>query len=567
MNIEELEKRLARIEERLGLIEHILGTGTAPEPAPKAAAPTLPPPKAPVATPLPEPAEPPSPPKPGSEGRPSLVTSILGWGGAIALVLAAAYLIRLAVESGWLTPVRQVALATMSGAVMIFAGLYLRTANRHYAGLLPAGGVAILFLSIYGAHLFYGFIGPTPAASAVIFVCLLSLWLCRAFRSDLYALFAVVGSYSAPLMIMGVPSVTDLVIYFSAWSVVFSVFSIWHGRRLVYLLAAYLALIVFDFMVRKRAPDAWTAALVFQAAQFVIFGIATAAFSIRNRSPLTSESALGHLPLLLVFYFLEYSLLQRHLPDLAPWIAAASALVLGGMYATARGALKRPLPSGEFLLWAYVALVLFHAGYIESVPHKWAPWVAFVAMPLITFFTFGRGGKFKGSWPVWAVVGVIFLVNYQRIILDFDLQAVPGRSALAVLYAAELYLGYYFGRNTERLKGAETLALYAGHICAMAAALHLLDERIVESAVWGVLALTCLGLSLWQRDRALGQSSLLVFAAAAAKVLLYDLGGASPLTRIVSLAVLGVTFYVGGLWYQRMLAVGRDTTKQASGND
>jgi uncharacterized membrane protein len=46
-----------------------------------------------------------------------------------------------------------------------------------------------------------------------------------------------------------------------------------------------------------------------------------------------------------------------------------------------------------------------------------------------------------------------------------------------------------------------------------------------------------------------------VFAAAAGKVLLYDLGGASPLARIVSLVVLGITFYVGGLLYQRMLAV------------
>ena len=42
--------------------------------------------------------------------------------------------------------------------------------------------------------------------------------------------------------------------------------------------------------------------------------------------------ALGHLPLLLIFYFLEYSLLQRHLPDLAPWLAAAGALVVGGSY-------------------------------------------------------------------------------------------------------------------------------------------------------------------------------------------------------------------------------------------
>jgi len=41
----------------------------------------------------------------------------------------------------------------------------------------------------------------------------------------------------------------------------------------------------------------------------------------------------------------------------------------------------------------------------------------------------------------------------------------------------------------------------------------------------------------------------------------YDLGGASPLTRIVSLVVLGVTFYAGGLLYQRMLAVGQDAGK------
>ena len=50
-------------------------------------------------------------------------------------------------------------------------------------------------------------------------------------------------------------SVTDLVIYFSAWSVVFSVYAIWHGRRLIYLLALYLALIGFDVIWRGRAPD------------------------------------------------------------------------------------------------------------------------------------------------------------------------------------------------------------------------------------------------------------------------------------------------------------------------
>lgn len=543
MSPEEIERRFAGIEERLARIEAGPPVTAAPAQIAKPA----------IQLPL-QPKTPSRQPEAGD--RPSLVTSFLGWGGAAALVLAAAYLIRLAVENGWLTPVRQVAFAAISGLVMIGAGLFMRNVNRQYAGLLPAGGVATLFLSIYGAHLFYGFMEAAPAASAVVFVCLLSLWLCRAFASDLYALFAVAGSYSAPVLISGAPSVTDLVIYFSAWSVVFSVFSVWHGRRLVYLLALYLALIIFDFIWRHRAPDEWIAALVFQAAQFAIFGVATAVFSVRNKSPLDSASAWGHLPPLLIFYFLQYALLKRHLPELAPWIAAASGLVVAGLYGTARAVLRRPLPGGEFLLWAYIALVLFHAGYIEVVPHRWAPWVAFVILPVVALATLRQGAGIGARWPVWAAAGVIFLINYLRIVFDTDLRGVPGRPLLAVAYALQLYLGYYLIRGREALQGVKGLLLYAGHISAMAAALHGFDERIVESAAWGLLALACLGLSLWQRDRLLGQSSLLVFGAAAAKVMLYDLGGASPLARIISLVVLGITFYIGGLLYQRLQAPG-----------
>jgi hypothetical protein len=534
MNPEEIEGRFADIEKRLAHIESLISKSAKPA---QAARPVAPP-----------------PPKPEPGDRPLLVTSILGWGGAVALVLAAAYLIRLAVESGWLTPVRQVTFAAISGLVMIGAGFFMRNFNRQYAGLLPAGGVAILFLSIYGAHLFYGFLQATPAALAVIIVCLVSLWLCRAFASDLYALFAVAGSYSAPVLISGAPSITDLVIYFSAWGVVFSVFSIWHGRRLVYLLALYLALIIFDFIWRNHAPDEWIAALVFQTVQFAIFGVATVAFSIRNKSPLDSATAWGHLPPLLIFYFLQYFLLKRHLPELAPWIAVASGFAVAGLYGAARAVLQRPLPGGEFLAWAYVALVLFHAGYIEVVPDRWAPWVAFAALPVIALATLRQGASIGAKWPVWMAAGVIFLVNYLRVVYDADLAGVPGRPLLAVAYALELYLGYYMTRGRAEPQAFRGLLLYAGHISAMAAALHWLDEPIVESAGWGLIALACLGVSLWQRDRLVGQSSLLVFGAAAVKVMLYDLGGASPLARIVSLVVLGITFYIGGLLYQRLQA-------------
>jgi hypothetical protein len=216
--------------------------------------------------------------------------------------------------------------------------------------------------------------------------------------------------------------------------------------------------------------------------------------------------------------------------------------------------LQRPLPGGEFLLWAYIALVLFHAGYLESVPHRWAPWVAFAIVPLVAIITLRRDGGSGASWPIWVAVGMIFAVNYLRIVFDTDLRSVPGQRFLAIAYALQLYVGYLLIRNRRSFQGIGTTVLYAGHICSMAAALHLVHERIVESTVWGGLALICLVVSLLQRDRVLGQSSLLLFGATGAKVLLYDLGGASPATRIISLVVLGVTFYVGGLLYQRMLA-------------
>ena len=555
MDLAQIEKQFADLEARLVRLEALFSK---PKPAAPAQA-TLPAPPGPAPVQAARPVAPrAAAPKSDAEDRPSSVTSLLGWGGAAALVLAAAYLIRLAVESGWLTPVRQVTFATIAGLALIVVGFILRgRVNRQYAGLLPAGGVAILFLSIYGAHLFYGFIEAAPATAAVVLVCVLSLWLCRAFESDLYALFAVVGSYSAPVLISGAPSITDLVIYFSAWSVVFSVFSIWHGRRLIYLLALYLALVIFDFMFRGKAPDAWAAALAFQTIQFAIFGTATAMFSIRNQSPLDQPSAMAHLPPLLLFYFLQYALLKRHMPEMAPWIAVGSGVVVAGLYAAARAALQRPLPGGELLLWTYVALVLFHAGYIESVPHAWAPWVAFLIVPVVAVATMRTEGSLEATtWPVWLAGILIFAINYLRVVFDVDVQSTPGRAWLAVAYAAQLYVGYYFLRGRGSSKALAALLLYLGHICAMAAALHLVGERIVESTVWGIIALVCLGVSLAQRDRVLGQTSLFVFGAAAAKVLLYDLGGASPMIRIISLVVLGVTFYVGGLLYQRMLAVG-----------
>jgi uncharacterized membrane protein len=487
--------------------------------------------------------------------RGSPVTSILGWGGALAFLLAAAYVIRLGIDSGWLTPVVQVSSVVAGGIALIGAGFGLRGSWRRYAGYLPACGVVMLFLAIYGAHLHYELIGVKAAGLFVVAVCALSLWLCRAFDSDLYALFAVAGSYSAPfLLASSTGSITDLVVYYSAWGVVFSVYAIWHGRRLIYLLAAYLALVGFDGAWHVHASGQWVAALVFQAAQFVIFGVATAWFSVRRREPMDTATAALHLPALLLFYALQYYVLDRHLPALAPWISFASLAAVGLLYWGARGYLRRPLPGGEFLLWCYLSLVLFHAGYLEALPKQMAPWVVFVIAPVAWWVNRARADASPGRYVFLAAVALVFAVNYLRVLAGFMLDPVPGHVILPVAYAALLYGGYYFVAGQQGMREVKLLLVYAGHIMLMSAAVRMLDVRIFQSTAWGLLALAGLGVSMWKNDRMLAQSSLLVFGATAGKVLLYDLSGSPPLARIVSLVVLGLTFYVAGMLYQKLVA-------------
>jgi len=122
-------------------------------------------------------------------------------------------------------------------------------------------------------------------------------------------------------------------------------------------------------------------------------------------------------------------------------------------------------------------------------------------------------------------------------------------------YAVELYAAYYFAKRLPDLKALTAPVLYAGHIALMGAAVNILDERLAVSLAWGIIGLACLSLAFKRQDKLLGQSSLLIFAASAGKVLLFDLSDATPLVRIASLAILGVTLYVGGWMYKKVDAI------------
>ena len=531
MTPEQLEQRVRAIELRLERLEQRESPERVPAPMRAAAEPTA---------------------RTGPTSA-SIATGLLGWGGAFALVLAAAYLIRLAIDVGWLTPERQVLCAGAGGLSLVLVGLMFGLRDRSYAGLLPAAGIAILYLTVYGAQLHYHLIGTGAALLLIGVIAAGSLALYRLFRSDLYVLFAVAGSYSAPFLLAAMSgSLAQLALYFLVWGVAFSAFALWHARRAVYLLALYLALLGFE-VARERLGAAPFGALALQSVQLALFALTALLLSAR-RGAMSRQLAYLHLPALALFYALQYRLLHEVAPAAAAWIALASALAAVLLYLAVGRALRAEAPAGRIALWFYVSMTLFHAGYLQLLPATAAPWVALLAPVLLAWLCARRDARFEWSWPAWAAVGLIFAARWWQLLAERSLP-VPSslleRSLLGAGYASLFYVAYGLARQRHWRRPYPEGLLVLGHATAMIVTLQVLAQAIVQSVVWALIALLAIGVSLLRRDRWCGQSALLVFAATAGKVVLYDLRGSAALVRIVSLAILGVTFYVAGLLYRR----------------
>ncbi len=470
-----------------------------------------------------------------------------------ALTLAAGYLIRLAIAAGWLTPVRQVALAAIMGIVLILTGFGLLARNPRYASLLPGCGIVVLFLADYGAHLYHGLINPLQATVGVVLICGLALALGRVFEGEFYALFAVIGSYSGPIMLSNLSeNPTDLAIYFSAWSILYCWYSINVARRQVYLLAAYLAFIVFDFLWRTGNASDWVTTVAFQFIQLLIFTCGTILYSVVNRAPLELSYAKAHIPVLLLFYFVQYTTLRQHLPDWAPWIAFGSLGLILAAYGIARAYLKTSLMAGRLIVAIYAAVVLLHAGYFETLPDYLRPWLGLGLIVALVAYASSRYEQAAKWWPLYAMAAVIFLLNYGRLLFGWEISDVPGYKVLIPMYAATLYIGYWLVQRQPDSANYQMWLLYMGHVNVMAGAGQIFEGRLIISLVWGILAVATLIIAIRVRNKPLGRSALFVFGAFAAKVWLFDLSGTDPLVRIGCLLVLGASLYSGGLLYQKM---------------
>jgi uncharacterized membrane protein len=504
---------------------------------------------------------PPAPSKPQVPSEPSLTPGqLLGFVAVICFVLAASYLIKLAIDSGWLTPARQLGLSSLLGGALIAAGLAWSDKDRSYFSLLPGAGIVILFMSAYGGNLYYGLYGPWEAAMASAAVALGSLVLYRLLRQDFYVIVAVVGTYLSPILLPAIRGgLFDSMVFFAIWDATFAALAIALESRLMLLLASYLALGVFAATTPAAgAGDSslWLA-VGFQLLQFNVMAFGTLAYSIRLKSPLTLEEAAAFFPLLLFFYGIEYHWLNQLVHDWTPWIALGFAALVYALYAAAKDYLGESSLRSGAIVHTFVAFVLFHAVYLELLPEHYAPWLALGVLFLL--WSSSHRLETRGKHAAYVVAaGFLLVIEYSRIMLSGSIP-VGELTALNLLYAGAFALAYLALSGSEKGIGKDDLGfmvLLAGNAQALVGLQRLTHEHLpsslsaggpfVTTVLWALLGV---GQLLWagsRKDPALSRSALVVLGLAAFKGLVFDVAEQQPVLRIVCLLALGAALYFSG---------------------
>jgi len=366
--------------------------GSAPAPMPEAP----PPAPAPDDGPAPDPAA--APPWGGTrDDRPrqsleELITQRWGvWLGAGALMLAAVFLVRFAVEEGWLGPELRSVAAALLGVALVVAGEWLARRSPADAGGLPdlapaalaAGGVAALFGAAFAATVMYGLLPPLAGFAAMAaaggFGLVLSLR-----RGPLVAAVGLAGAFLSPALVQTPdPSVPGLFAYLlvvtvAAMLVVRATAAGWLGWCAMVAGAAW----VFIGTIMATGLDLWAPAI------FVALAAASFLF-------LLPREALG-------------TAVGRQIAQVAP-------MLLGVALLPAIGGLSDLAPAAGILLLSPLAVL---AALRDERLHR-LPWLAA-----------GLGLVMLLAWavPQWAQTG-------ERIVVEGAVQhIIPGAWVPAALW-------------------------------------------------------------------------------------------------------------------------------------
>ena len=465
--------------------------------------------------------------------------------GTICFVLAGIFMVRLAIESGWLTAERQWGLLVFFGIFLAGAGRFWNDTEKDYRAYLTASGIIVLYIAAFSSALYFGVASKTLAIGLGLFVSGLCLEAFRYHRSELFPLIVSVGTYVSPILLGSVHDIYFDAAFFIIWALVFSLIAERLTSRTLSLTAAYLGIGVFTLRYANET-DVENIGMVVAilSIQFAFFCSGVYYFSIRSSTPLSRKIAMAYLPILLFFYGTTYYFVSKLNSELAPWISLTFAGIVYGLYRSAKS--RMTSLESKTMVHAFLAVVLFHSGYLQILPDTVKPWL------LPTFMLLSFISERKKDFPkVSMILSFMFLaigiIEFAKICYEL-VNSSDSSNIFPGLLTLGLGLFYYF-RLDEKVNDKRMLFLGLVHLLAVLCIYRIGYNwgSLAVSVGWGIYAAIILAIAYLKKDVSLARSSLLVLMVAALKALVYDSSQAPSGVRIGSLIVTGALLYASGL--------------------
>lgn len=481
--------------------------------------------------------------------QPAKPSNLLGVVGVCCLIVAMILLIKFSIDSGWLTPFRQLVLAGLFGSALVSVPFFFESKEKDYLSLLPATGVIILHLTVYGGVYFHKILDPIIGTGLIWGIGFLSLWLLKRLQEDIYALLSIAGIYIGSLLVRdSFQSLTGVAGHIFIWDIIFVHFAINLKKRFLIAISAYFALFliaVFGVSIDSLSTDIAIQLATIQFLQIVIFMIGSALYSVWNSALKESEVA-QLLPVFLFFYGLEFYYLDSiHLNFATAFSLTFSGLVIV-VYSTAKKKMTENTFESSRLIYAFVALLLIHSMYFVSF-NDLARMIAGMGILGVIGYNFESLNKseYKGVLYLLCIVCL-----YSMILL------ITGPSSVSV--SALIILGTFYG----------FMLLYGYKVTARPILIAIANIIIVVSIVrlgvmigeiWNgilsvVYAFSCLIYALKIEDKLLAEASFPVIFFAIGRFAIFNFSNLSQIERIISLIVMGGLIYAGGFVYRKIPA-------------
>ncbi len=376
--------------------------------------------------------------------------------GALALTIGAGFFLKLAFDNDWIGPIGRISLGIAAGIALLAAGEYSQRRVPLWAQPVTAGGIGILYLSIYASFGLYELILPLPAFLFLALVVVLSVLLALRYESLVIALLGIVGAFLTPILLgRDLPDPRLVLVYLLVIDLGIlgvATFRNWRWFTMVGLVGSYglFALWLDQFPSQSVLP-----VHLFLTGVFLVFVGATTLFHILwRRAP-------GPVDLALItlnasgYYALTFGLLWDEYKNWFGLISLSISLLYG---LVAYAAIKRDAPPEVALFTLAIAVVFLTVAVPLQLSGNWVS-VAWAAEGAVLIWV----GFLLLRWPMRAFgLGVLAVAAIRLLVFDTPVELLNFNPVLnerfptfGAVIAAFSVAGFLYWKHREHLEDWE----------------------------------------------------------------------------------------------------------------